>query len=88
MADLGVELCTWDALPRADAIVAAVAHREYQELTTEDICRKLVRGGCFVDVKSAYDARPARDRRRARLAPLKPIAPIPGSTSRCRLPTT
>ena len=39
-------------------MVAAVAHREYQELTTEDICRKLVRGGCFVDVKSAYDAQP------------------------------
>jgi len=58
IADLGVELCTWDALPRADAMVAAVAHREYRELTTEDICRKLVRGGCFVDVKSAYDASP------------------------------
>jgi len=56
MADLGVELCAWDALPRADAMVAAVAHREYRELSTEDICRKLVRGGCFVDVKSAYDA--------------------------------
>src|SRR4051794_23664903 len=58
MTDLGVELCAWDALPRADAMVAAVAHREYRELTTEDICRKLVRGGCFVDVKSAYDASP------------------------------
>jgi len=56
MADLGVELCAWDALPRADAMVAAVAHREYREFSTEDICRKLVRGGCFVDVKSAYDA--------------------------------
>src|SRR3954465_13311670 len=28
MADLGVELCAWDALPRADAMVAAVAHGE------------------------------------------------------------
>jgi UDP-N-acetyl-D-glucosamine/UDP-N-acetyl-D-galactosamine dehydrogenase len=58
IADLGVPLCTWEALPRADAMVAAVAHREYRELSTEDICRKLVRGGCFVDVKSAYDASP------------------------------
>src|SRR5947209_3801126 len=29
---------------------------EYRELGPEDICRKLVRGGRFVDVKSAYDA--------------------------------
>ena len=56
IADLGVELCTGDALPRADAMVAAVAHREYREFGPEDICRKLVPGGCFVDVKSAYDA--------------------------------
>jgi UDP-N-acetyl-D-galactosamine dehydrogenase len=58
MHELGVPLLAWDALPRADAMVAAVAHRKYRELTAEDICRKLVRGGCFVDVKSAYDMAP------------------------------
>jgi UDP-N-acetyl-D-galactosamine dehydrogenase len=58
MRDLGVSLLPWESLPRADAIVAAVAHRQYRELTAEDICRKVVRGGCFIDVKSAYDAGP------------------------------
>ncbi len=58
LRELGVRLHSWESLPRADAMVAAVAHREYRELTAEDICRKLVRGGCFVDVKSAYDAAP------------------------------
>ena len=58
MADLGVQLCTWESLPRADAMVAAVAHRKYREVSPEDICRKLVRGGCFVDVKSVYDVAP------------------------------
>jgi hypothetical protein len=47
------------SLPRADAMAAAVAHREYRELSTEDICRELVRGGgSFVDVKPAYEASP------------------------------
>jgi UDP-N-acetyl-D-glucosamine/UDP-N-acetyl-D-galactosamine dehydrogenase len=52
--EYGVELSTWDELPRADAIVAAVAHREYMELTIEEIGKKLVKGGAFVDVKAAF----------------------------------
>ena len=43
-------------LPRADAVVAAVAHRSFKALAAEDLCRKMVKGGVFVDVKSAYDA--------------------------------
>jgi UDP-N-acetyl-D-galactosamine dehydrogenase len=53
--EYGVTLWPWNKLPRGDAIVAAVAHREYRELTTEDLCRKVIKSGCFVDVKSAYD---------------------------------
>ena len=53
--EYGVTLLPWDKLPRGDAIVAAVAHREYRELTAEDLCRKVIKSGCFVDVKSAYD---------------------------------
>jgi UDP-N-acetyl-D-galactosamine dehydrogenase len=51
----GVSLLPWSDLPRADAIVAAVAHREYTGMTVEDLGRKLVRGGAFIDVKSAFD---------------------------------
>jgi UDP-N-acetyl-D-galactosamine dehydrogenase len=43
-------------LPRADAIVAAVAHREYAELSVEEMGKKLVKGGAFIDVKAAFDA--------------------------------
>jgi UDP-N-acetyl-D-galactosamine dehydrogenase len=53
--EYGIHLSSWDDLPRADAIVAAVAHRKYQELTLEEICRKVVKNGCFVDVKSGFD---------------------------------
>jgi len=45
----------WDELPRADAIVAAVAHREYGALAIEDLLRRVVKGGAFIDVKAAFD---------------------------------
>jgi UDP-N-acetyl-D-galactosamine dehydrogenase len=56
MHEYGVPLLRWDDLPRADAIVAAVAHREYAALSVEDFSRKLVKGGAFIDVKAAFDA--------------------------------
>jgi UDP-N-acetyl-D-galactosamine dehydrogenase len=56
MHEYGVKLEAWDELPRADAIVAAVAHRDYQALTVEDLGRKMVKGGAFIDVKAAFDA--------------------------------
>jgi UDP-N-acetyl-D-galactosamine dehydrogenase len=54
--EYGVPLLAWDELPRADAIVAAVAHKEFSALTMEDFGKKLVKGGSFIDVKSAFDA--------------------------------
>ncbi|MCD0420829.1 nucleotide sugar dehydrogenase, partial [Rubrivivax sp. JA1024] len=56
MHEYGVRLVPFEELPRADAIVAAVAHREYAELSLDDIGRKLVDGGAFIDVKAAFDA--------------------------------
>ena len=55
MHEYGVRLLPWDELPRADAIVAAVAHKSYQRLDSEDLLRKVVKGGCFIDVKAAFD---------------------------------
>jgi UDP-N-acetyl-D-glucosamine/UDP-N-acetyl-D-galactosamine dehydrogenase len=53
--EYGVPLLPWDAMPRADAIVAAVAHREFAALSMEDFSKKLVKGGAFIDVKAAFD---------------------------------
>ena len=55
MQEYGVPLLTWSDLPRADAIVAAVAHHEFTTLTVEDFGKKLVKGGAFIDVKAAFD---------------------------------
>ncbi|HEY8977226.1 MAG TPA: nucleotide sugar dehydrogenase [Burkholderiaceae bacterium] len=52
--EYGVELAAWDALPRADAIVAAVAHREYRALTVAEVGARVAPGGVFIDVKAAF----------------------------------
>ena len=52
----GVALSVWDDLPRADAIVAAVAHRDYRQLGIDALLAKIAPGGCFIDVKAAFDA--------------------------------
>lgn len=56
MHEYGVRLCAWDDLPRADAIVAAVSHKPLLALQAEDFQKKLVKGGCFMDVKASFDA--------------------------------
>jgi UDP-N-acetyl-D-galactosamine dehydrogenase len=55
MHEYGVRLMSWSELPRADAMVAAVAHSEFRALSAEDLCRKVIKGGCFVDVKALFD---------------------------------
>ncbi|MRR49955.1 MAG: nucleotide sugar dehydrogenase [Rhodocyclaceae bacterium] len=53
--EYGVRLLSWDELPRADAIVAAVSHKELVALSAEDMQKKLIKGGCFIDVKAGFD---------------------------------
>ena len=50
-----VRLCQWEELPAADAMILAVAHRYYVEKPLAELRSKIVRCGCFVDVKSLFD---------------------------------
>lgn len=54
--EYGIPLVNWDDLPVADAIVAAVSHREYLDIPLNNILSKLKPNGVFMDVKSAYDS--------------------------------
>jgi UDP-N-acetyl-D-galactosamine dehydrogenase len=54
--EYGIRLLPWDALPRADAVVAAVAHKPLMRIGVDELARKVIRGGVFVDVKAAFDA--------------------------------
>jgi UDP-N-acetyl-D-galactosamine dehydrogenase len=60
--EYGVELEAWDDLPRAQAIVAAVAHREFKQRPAGDYVDKLQQGGLYVDVKCQADAAVLRAR--------------------------
>jgi UDP-N-acetyl-D-galactosamine dehydrogenase len=56
--EYGVKLTAWDDLPSsARTIVAAVAHREFKELSAPVLASKIRKGGVFVDVKCAFDTK-------------------------------
>jgi UDP-N-acetyl-D-galactosamine dehydrogenase len=50
-----IDLVDWNELPVADALVAAVAHRQFLNLQPATLADKVIKNGCFVDVKSAFD---------------------------------
>ena len=54
--EYGVDLVAWDQLPRAAAIVAAVAHDEYRQKPLQAFLDKLEPRGVFMDVKAVFDA--------------------------------
>jgi UDP-N-acetyl-D-galactosamine dehydrogenase len=54
--EYGLELESWEKLPRAQAIVAAVAHRELVGRPVTDYVDKLEKGGLYIDVKCQADA--------------------------------
>jgi UDP-N-acetyl-D-galactosamine dehydrogenase len=58
----GAELLPWESLPRAHAVVAAVAHQEFAQRATADYVALLQPGGAFIDVKAQFDAQALRER--------------------------
>jgi UDP-N-acetyl-D-galactosamine dehydrogenase len=60
--EYGITLTPWHALPRAEAIVAAVAHRALRERSVDEMAARLVDGGLYVDVKAQADAAALRAR--------------------------
>ena len=53
--EYGVELTPWEKLPKASAMVGAVAHRALVQRSIDELASKLVSGGVYVDVKSQAD---------------------------------
>lgn len=54
--EYGITLCAWEDLPRASALIVAVAHEDFVARPVSDWQARLQSGGVFVDVKSAFDA--------------------------------
>ncbi len=55
MHEYGIELTTWEDLPVADAMIVAVAHRQFLARPIAEYAKKMVKKGTFIDVKSQFD---------------------------------
>ena len=53
--EYGIKLDSWEDLPKADALVVAVPHKEVLARSLLDFQAKLNENGCFIDVKSQFD---------------------------------
>ena len=62
MHQYGLRLMTWEELPPAEALVAAVAHRVFRERSVDELMQKLAPGALYVDVKCQADAAALRNR--------------------------
>jgi UDP-N-acetyl-D-galactosamine dehydrogenase len=54
--EYGIKLRSWEELPAADCTIVAVAHKAFLEKKPEEILKTIVRQGCLVQVKPAFDA--------------------------------
>lgn len=52
--EYSIKLLTWEKLPKADAIIAAVPHKQYLNKPLESLVTKLKAKGIFIDIKSLY----------------------------------
>jgi UDP-N-acetyl-D-galactosamine dehydrogenase len=54
--EYGLKLSSWDEVDNLDAMVLAVPHKAYTELSGEALAKRIKPGGVLVDVKSMIDA--------------------------------
>jgi len=59
--EYGIKLESWDSLPKADALIVAVPHKEVLAHSLVYFEEKLNEGGCFIDVKSQFDPKAIRE---------------------------
>jgi len=53
--EYGIRLTSWDSLPRAAAIILAVAHSEFKSRSVDEYVSKIASGGVLMDVKGQAD---------------------------------
>ena len=59
--EYGLRLAAWKDLPAADATILAVAHESLTRLPAAALMEKIVKHGCFIDVKGVFDPAPFRE---------------------------
>lgn len=59
--EYGLALTAWEDMPQADAVILAVAHKDYLAMPLTKITQKVIHGGVLVDVKSKLDVQAVTD---------------------------
>jgi UDP-N-acetyl-D-galactosamine dehydrogenase len=57
----GIDLTAWEDLPKVDALVFAVSHDYYLEMTIPELTRMIAQKGCFIDIQSAFPKKVIED---------------------------
>jgi UDP-N-acetyl-D-glucosamine/UDP-N-acetyl-D-galactosamine dehydrogenase len=55
LAEYDLRLRNWEDLSPADALVLAVPHKRFRELPAPAYLQKIVKHGCFIDLKAVFD---------------------------------
>ena len=55
LKNYGINLTSWEDLPKADAIIAAVPHKELINKPISELASKLIDKGCFTDINSPFN---------------------------------
>lgn len=55
LREYGIQLLDWDEIPACDAMIVAVAHKPFIDMGIGVFADKMVKRGCFIDVKSCFD---------------------------------
>lgn len=56
----GLTLESWEQLPRAEAIISAVPHRQIAARPLSDFLEKVIEAGCVIDIKSQFEPQALR----------------------------
>jgi len=59
--EYAMDIESWESLPRAEAMIAAVSHKELVSRSINELQSKIVQNGCFIDVKSQFDQKSLHD---------------------------
>jgi UDP-N-acetyl-D-galactosamine dehydrogenase len=57
-----IDLMPWDKLFLADAIIIAVPHKQFFDISIDDLLKKLKPGGLFVDLRSNYSKKVIKEK--------------------------
>jgi UDP-N-acetyl-D-galactosamine dehydrogenase len=55
LKEYGLNLEHWDELPQAEALIVAVAHKEYSEVAQQTLLSRVQECGVVIDVKSSLN---------------------------------